>query len=181
VLESQFNNSQINEKDYFERKDELEMKLIFTGAKREELILNKSGYNSAINQIERAKLNLEYTKIRTPFNGVVGNFDLVVGQRINAGTPLLKLFSNQTMKIDINILESELNQITTGNSVEIEIPALKGEKFYGKVTRISPFIDVENRTSKVIVSIRNIDAKIKPGMFARVLIASNVKDPISPS
>lgn len=179
VLESQFNNSQINEKDYLERKDELEMKLIFTGAKREELILNKSGYNSAINQIERAKLNLEYTKIRTPFNGVVGNFDLVVGQRINAGTPLLKLFSNQTMKIDINILESELNQIKTGNSVEIEIPALKSEKFYGKVTRISPFIDVENRTSKVIVSIRNIDAKIKPGMFARVLIASNtLKDRI---
>lgn len=173
-LEQRYKNSIISEKEFNEKKNDLEMKLIFTGAKREELILNKSGYNAAINQVERAKLNLEYTNIIAPFSGAVGNLDLVVGQRITAGAPLFKLFSTYNMKIDINILESELNKITIGNNVEIEIPALKGEKFVGQVSRISPYIDIENRTSKVIISIRNIDSKIKPGMFARVLIASNI-------
>lgn len=171
-LENKYKNSLISESEYMKKKDELEMKLIFTGAKREELILNKSGYNAAINQIERARLNLEYTKIKAPFPGVIGNFDLVIGQRITSGESLFKLFSTQTMNIDINILESELNSINIGNSVEIEIPAIPDEKFIGKVSRISPYIDKENRTSKLVISIKNKDSKIKPGMFARVLIAS---------
>jgi HlyD family secretion protein len=171
-LETKYKNFQFTEKEYLDKKDELEMKLIFTGAKREELILNKSGYNAAINQIERARLNLEYTKIRVPFSGFVGNFDLVVGQRITSGEALFKLFSIQTMNIDINILESELNNIDIGNNVEIEIPAIPDEKFSGIVSKISPYIDKENRTSKVVISIKNKDSKIKPGMFARVLITS---------
>ncbi|MCB0744905.1 MAG: efflux RND transporter periplasmic adaptor subunit, partial [Ignavibacteriae bacterium] len=171
-LEKQYENSLITEEEYNEKKDELDMKLIFTGAKREELILNKSGYNAAINQIDKAKLNLDYTVIRAPFNGVIGNFDLVIGERIGAGDKLFKLFSTYTMKIDINILESELNKVSIGNNVEIEIPALPEEKFIGKVSQISPYIDTENRTSKIVLSIKNIDSKIKPGMFAKVLVAS---------
>ncbi len=171
-LELNYENKNLSKSEYELEKDDLEMKLIFTGAKREELILNKSGYNAAVNQIERAKLNLEYTKIRAPFNGVVGDFDLVVGQRIVNGNKLFKLFSTYIMNIDINILESELNKIEIGNDVEITIPAIPNEKFYGKVSRVSPYIDTESRTSKVVISIRNKDSKIKPGMFASVLIAS---------
>jgi len=171
-LEIKYKDSQLGENEYLKKKDELEMKLIFTGAKREELILNKSGFNAALNEIDRARLNLEYTKIKAPFGGVIGNFDLVVGQRIASGETLLKLFSTNTMNIDINILESELNKIKIGNSVDIEIPAIPNEKFAGKVSKISPYIDTENRTSRVVISIKNKDSKIKPGMFARVLIAS---------
>ncbi len=171
-LEIKYENSQLGEEEYLNKKDELEMKLIFTGAKREELILNKSGFNAAINQIDRARLNLEYTNIKAPFAGVVGDFDLIVGQRINSGEPLFKLFSTYTLNIEINILESELNKISLGNEVNIEIPAIPDEKFVGKVSRISPYIDIENRTSRVVISITNKDSKIKPGMFTRVLIAS---------
>ncbi|MBL1212914.1 MAG: efflux RND transporter periplasmic adaptor subunit [Ignavibacteriae bacterium] len=173
-LEKKYENSLISEKEYLEKKDELDLKLIFTGAKREELILNKSGYNAAINQIDKAKLKLDYTVIKAPFSGVIGNFDLVVGERIEAGNKLFKLFSTKTMKIDINILESELNKISIGNNVEIEIPALPGEAFTGEVSQISPYIDTENRTGKIVISIKNIDSKIKPGMFAKVLIASKI-------
>lgn len=171
-LEIKYENSQLSEGEYLNKKEELEMKLIFTGAKREELILNVSGYNAARNQIERARLNFEYTNIKAPFAGVVGDFDLVVGQRINSGESLFKLFSTYTLNIEINILESELNKISIGNEVDIEIPAIPDEKFIGKVSRISPYIDIENRTSRVVISITNKDSKIKPGMFARVLIAS---------
>jgi HlyD family secretion protein len=171
-IEKKYESNLISEKEYFERKDELDLKLIFTGAKRDELILNKSGYNAAINQIDKAKLKLDHTIIKAPFSGVIGNFDLVVGERIDAGNKLFKLFSTKTIKIDINILESELNKISIGNNVEIRIPALPGEAFTGEVSQISPYIDTENRTSKIVISIKNIDSKIKPGMFAKVLIAS---------
>ncbi|MBK8945429.1 MAG: efflux RND transporter periplasmic adaptor subunit [Ignavibacteriae bacterium] len=173
-LEEDYTNNQIAENEYLKLKEDLEMKLIFTGAKREELILNKSGYNAAINQIDRAKLNLEYTKIKAPFSGVIGNFDLVVGQRSTAGNTLFKLFSSSIMQISIDVLESELNKIKIGNKAEIEIPAFQSEKFIGKVERISPYIDTENRTCKVIISLKNIDHKVKPGMYVNVKITSNI-------
>ncbi|MFZ1288461.1 MAG: efflux RND transporter periplasmic adaptor subunit [Melioribacteraceae bacterium] len=173
-LEEDYTNNQIAENEYLKLKEDLEMKLIFTGAKREELILNKSGYNAAINQIDRAKLNLEYTKIKAPFSGVIGNFDLVEGQRSTAGNTLFKLFSSSIMQISIDVLESELNKIKIGNKAEIEIPALQSEKFIGKVERISPYIDTENRTCKVIISLKNIDHKVKPGMYVNVKITSNI-------
>ncbi len=178
-LEKKYNASEITEENYLKKKEDLDMKLIFTGAKREELILNKSGYNAALNQIERAKLNLEYTKIKAPFSGAIGNFDLVTGQRITGGQKLFKIFNMNTMKIDINILENELEKIKIGNNVKIEVPALNNENFVGTVTAISPYIDKDERTCKVVVSIKNKGSKLKSGMFAKVLIDSKTfKDQI---
>ncbi len=172
-LEKDFNDGKIDESKYTGLKDELDMKLIFTGAKREEVIQNKSGLTTAINAYKRAKLNYEYTKISAPFSGVVGDFDLVKGQRINIGQKLCKLFNTSTLKVDVGVLESDVIKIKTGNSVKIEIPSLTGKTFEGKVVNISPYIDKDSKTSKVSIQIKNNSDRLKPGMFVKVLIESN--------
>ncbi len=172
-LEKDRIEGKIDESKYDELKDELDMKLIFTGAKREEVIQNKSGLTTAINAYKRAKLNYEYTKISAPFNGVVGDFDLVKGQRINTGQKLCKLFNTNTIKIDVGVLESEVTKIKTGNIAKIEIPSLTGETYKGRVVNISPYIDKETKTCKVTIQIQNSSSKLKPGMFVKVFIESN--------
>jgi HlyD family secretion protein len=172
-LEKEFAEGKINEAKYNDLKNELDMKLIFSGAKREEVIQSKSGLTSAINSYKRAKLNYEYTKINAPFNGVVGDFDLVVGQRINAGQKLCRLFNTSTLKIDVGVLENDVAKVSIGSSAIIEIPSLPGETFYGSVINVSPFVDKETKTSKVTVQLQNKSNKLKPGMFAKVMLETN--------
>lgn len=172
-LDDAFKNNKISKTDFIKKRDELEMKIIFTGAKREDFILNKSGVSRATNVREKARLNLQHTELRAKYSGVIGNFNLVEGKRINAGEILFKLFDTHLMKIDVNILENEIAKIKLGNFVDIIIPAIQNEKFSGKVGRISPYIDAENGTCKVEIEINNTKQKIKPGMFAKVLIETS--------
>ena len=172
-LDNDYKNGKIDEIKYNNLKDELDMKLIFTGAKREEVIQNKSGLTSAINAYKRAKLNYEYTKITAPFSGVVGDFDLVKGQRINASQKLCKLFNTSVLKIDVGVLENDVTKIQVGNSAKIELPFLTGETFIGRVANISPYIDEQTKTCKVIIQIQNTSKKLKPGMFVNVSIEAN--------
>lgn len=172
-LDEDLKNGKISESKYNALKDELDMKLIFSGAKREEVIQNKSGLTTAINAYKRAKLNYEYTKILAPFNGVVGDFDLVSGQRINAGQKLCKLFNTSTLKIDVGVLENDVTKIKVGNIAKIEVPSVIGETFNGRVVNVSPYIDKETKTCKVTIQIQNSSNKLKPGMFVKVFIESN--------
>lgn len=169
-LEKDFALGKIDETKYNDLKNELDMKLIFTGAKREEVIQSKSGLTGAINLYKRAKLNYEYTKINSPFNASVGDFDLVAGQRINAGQKLCKLFNNSTLKIDIGVLENDISKVKIGGSAKVEVPSVEGESFSGHIVNISPYIDKETKTCKVTVQLQNISNKLKPGMFAKVLL-----------
>jgi multidrug efflux pump subunit AcrA (membrane-fusion protein) len=172
-LEKDFKDGKIDENIYESMHDDLDMKLIFTGAKKEEVMQSKSGLTAAINAYKKAKLNYEYTKINAPFNGVVGDFDLVNGQRINSGQKLCKLFNTSLLKIDVGVLENDITKIKIGNSAKVEIPSLSGESFTGKVISISPYIDKETKTCKVTVQIANNSNKLKPGMFVKVFIESN--------
>ncbi len=178
-LEKEYAEGKIDESKYNDLKNELEMKLIFSGAKREEIIQNKSGLTSAINNYKKAKLNLEYTKIIAPFSGQIGDFDLVVGQRVSAGQKLCKLFNTTNLNIDVGVLESDISKINIGNRSIIEIPSLNNQKFYGSVIYVSPFIDKDTKTCKVTTRIQSISNKIKPGMFAKVLVETeNLKNRI---
>ena len=169
-LEEELKSKRIEEKKYNEQRDELDMKLLFSGAKREEVVLNKSGLTAAINSYKRAKLNFEYTKINAPFGGVVGDFDLVKGQRISAGQKLCKLFNNSVLRIDVGVLESDAAKINLGGSAKIEVPSVPGKIFEGRVVNISPYIDKETKTCKVTVHVQNGSSRIKPGMFVKVNI-----------
>lgn len=176
-LEEKYKTKKIDEKQYDEIRNELDMRLLFSGAKREEVVLNKSGLTTAINSYKRAKLNFEYTKIIAPFNGIVGDFDLVKGQRINSGQKLCRLFNNSALRIDVGVLETDVAKININGSAKVEIPSVPGQTFTGKVVNVSPFIDKETKTCKVTIQIQNSSNKLKPGMFVKVNIeTSNLRN-----
>ncbi|NLT50647.1 MAG: efflux RND transporter periplasmic adaptor subunit [Ignavibacteria bacterium] len=178
VVNEEYKNSKINDVRYNELIDSLELALLFTGAKREELVLNSSGLTSAMNAVKKARLNLEYTKITAPFSGVIGDFNLVVGQRINAGAKLLKLFNVSKLLIDVGILESEILDLVIGSSAEIQFPAIPGKVFHGTVKYISPYIDANTKTCTVTLVFDNKNNLIKSGMFANVKLVSKVLEDI---
>lgn len=173
-LEMRFKNHNISEEEYLNEKEKLDLALLFTGAKRDEVLLNKSGMTNAINAINRAKLNLSYTEITAPFNGVIGDFNLVPKKRINAGEKLFKLLDISKLKVEVGILENEIINIKVGNKAEVRLSAIPSKTFVGKVVHINPLIDPETKTCRVTVEIPNSDREIKHGMFASVKIESEI-------
>lgn len=173
-LESQVKDKMISEDEYLNTKEKLDLALLFTGAKRDEVLLNKSGMTNALNGINRAKLNLSYTEITAPFSGVIGDFNLVPKQRINAGEKIFKLLDISRLKVEIGILENEITSIKVGNKAEVKLNALPGKTYYGKVIHVNPLIDPETKTCRVTVEIPNSDQGIKPGMYASVNIESEI-------
>lgn len=173
-LQKLFNDKKITEEDYIKNKDKLELSLIFTGAKRDDVILNKSGMTNAINAVNRAKLNLSYTEIFAPFNGVVANFDLVENKRVNAGEKLFDLLDVSRLKVEVGVLESEINKIMIGSKAKLKLNAVPDKIYTGKVIQINPLVDPETKTCRVTVEIMDKDNSIKPGMFASVSIEAEI-------
>ncbi len=169
-LDNDFKAGKVARDEYEKKSDDLLADMIMSGAKRKDIAADKSNLTSARNEKQRAELNLEYTKIKAPFAGVIGDVDLVNGQRINAGSKLFKIFDTSTLKVEVRVLENEVASLEVGNYAEVMVNSIPGEKFAGRVVNISPNIDTETKTCKVIIEMQNLSSKIKPGMFATVNI-----------
>lgn len=176
LLEKKFSDKQIDAKDYLTQKDDLDLALIFTGAKRDEVMENKSGVAQRINAMNRAKLNLSYTEIEAPFDGIIADCELVPNQHVNSGAALCKLLDDSSFRIEVGLIESEIIHIKNGSQAKVMIPSIPGAVFRGKVVNINPRIDEETKTCRVTIEIPNTDGRIKSGMFANVLIQSETLD-----
>lgn len=173
-LDRIFEEKRITDEEYLIRKENLDLALLFTGARRDEVMLNKSGMTNAINAINRARLNLSYTEIKAPFSGVIADFNFVPGARVNAGEKLFRLLDISRLKVEVGILENEIRFIKTGSRCEIKLSALPDKLYKGKVIYINPLVDSETKTCRVTIEIPNPDSNIKTGMFASVNIESEI-------
>lgn len=96
------------------------------------------GYEALQAQVSQAQLNLDYTKIKAPSNGVIARKSVEQGMLAPMGTPLLGFVSSEERWVVANFKETELPDIKIGNKVDIKIDALPGRKFTGHVESLSP-------------------------------------------
>ena len=88
--------------------------------------------------LEMAKLNLSYTIITAPYDGVMGRRLIQEGQLLQQpGMQVATIVSNEEKWVTANFLEKQMSNITIGKKVTMEADALGGEKFEGIVTAIS--------------------------------------------
>ena len=150
-----------NAKASFERSDELYK---YGGE-------SKASWEAVKTQYEVAKLTyenlLENTTLVSPISGVItarnyDNGDMVAGQ------PIFVVQQISPAKVVISVSENLYSYLKKGMPVSIELDALPGQTFEGKVHRITPSIDAATHTFPVEIVIPNGKEQIKPGMYARV-------------
>ena len=150
-----------NAKASFERSDELYK---FGGE-------SKASWEAVKTQYEVAKLTyenlLENTTLVSPISGVItarnyDNGDMVASQ------PIFVVQQISPAKVVISVSENLYSYLKKGMPVSIELDALPGQTFEGKVHRITPSIDAATHTFPVEIVIPNGKEQIKPGMYARV-------------
>ncbi len=88
--------------------------------------------------VARALRDLSFAEIRAPFDGVVGNKAVEVGQYVQPGTRLLAVVALDRVYIDANFKETQLADIKPGQRVDVEVDALGGGKVEGVVRSIAP-------------------------------------------
>ncbi len=123
--------------------------------------------------VQRAERNLERTSVKAPYSGYVADLDVSVGEYISGSTQLLTLLDLSTMRVRVDVLESEIAPLKPGRKAEIEFTALKGQVFKGTVVSVNPIINAQTRTGRVTLELSNPEGKITSGMFARARIFSN--------
>lgn len=134
--------------------------------------------------LNAAELDLKYTTIRSPVNGIVVARNIEVGQTVAASfaTPNLFLIALDLtkMQVDTNVSESDIGGITEGKDATFTVDAYPGVPFAGTIrqVRLAP-INVQNVvTYNVVVGVDNKDLRLKPGMTANVSIVVAQRDQV---
>lgn len=135
---------------------------------------NLTGLAQAELNVEKAKIQLDYTEVLAPFSGIIDlGVNGTVGQYMSQGTLIGKLVNQEKIKIKIDVLESVISQIKENQSVIIYHFGMDTLK--GVITGISPLISTQNRTGKVIAIADNKINQYKSGMSVNIKIITGIE------
>lgn len=129
--------------------------------------------------IDRDEVGLKFEKapVESPLTGTVGRVYVDIGSNVTVTTPIALIADTAKAEIDLSVPENYLPKIAAGQKAVIEVDSCPGREFIGKVTRISPIVDLQTRTAPIEITIDNEDRCLQSGMFAKVnLIIEEHKD-----
>jgi membrane fusion protein (multidrug efflux system) len=116
--------------------------------------------------LDQAALNLQYTKVVAPVNGIVSDRTVEVGQNVAPGQELMKVINLDDVWITANFKETQLRDMRPGQPVTIEVDA-NGRKYNGKVDSIAgasgarfSLLPPENATGNYVKVVQRIPVKI---------------------
>ena len=132
-------------------------------------------------QVQQATLDLKKsllkdTRIAAPFGGAVGTRTLSPGQVISKNTAITWLVDIDPVKVEINVPERFLSQLSVGQTIELTVSAFPNRKFKGELFFISPQVDPGTRTAMVKAKIPNHEFELKPGMFANLDLTLKIRE-----
>ncbi|MDX1945931.1 MAG: efflux RND transporter periplasmic adaptor subunit [Pirellulaceae bacterium] len=132
-------------------------------------------------EVQRLSEQFERHTMFAPFNGFVTTEHTEVGQWVMQGDPVAEIVELDKVDVEIAVLEDYVAQLDPDADVQIEVPALPGQQFVGRIALVVPQADAKARTFPVKVRIENQvvggQPLLKAGMFARVSLP--VGQPVS--
>jgi len=122
-------------------------------------------------RIEAQRALIAKKTIRAPFAGALGIRKANLGQYVSPGTPLVTLQSLDPIYANFALPEQRLGILAVGLPVTASVDAFPGSAFEGRITAIEPRVDENTRSFNVQATFRNTNARLQPGLSARVHIA----------
>ena len=133
--------------------------------------------NAAHAQVDLARVNLENTRVRAPFDGTVLRKDAEVGEIVapsSAGggltrTAIVTMADLGSLEVEVDVNEAYIAQIRNEQAARITLDAYPDTSFSGRVRQVVPTADRQKATVQVKVSILDRDRRILPEMGAKVV------------
>ena len=143
--------------------------------------LEEKGFNSRVRlaearaQIELARASLKSvrieladTKIRAPFDGVINNQYIEIGDFVSKGQDIFRIVDLDPLEITGFVTEKNIMQLNIGSKTEISF--INGSKIEGELTYIASAADEQTRTFEIEISVPNEGYLIKEGITAEITI-----------
>jgi membrane fusion protein (multidrug efflux system) len=118
--------------------------------------------------LELARLNLSYTIVRAPYSGRLGRKNILNGQQVQPGQPLVSIINENDKWITANYKETQVADMYIGQPVEIRVDAIAGKVFKGKVIAIAgstgsrfSLLPPDNSTGNFVKIIQRVPVKIE--------------------
>ena len=127
-------------------------------------------------QVALAQAQLSRMKVMAPFDGTVGIRTVDVGEYVRDGADIVNLEDLSVLNMDFRLPERYLTRIRTGQTVEVTLDAVPGQRFTAKVEALDVQVDADGRALLVRARMADRSGLLKPGMFARGRVIFSVRE-----
>ena len=128
-------------------------------------------------RVAMARKALDDTVVRAPFDGVVGERLVSVGDYVTRGTKVASVMRVSPLRLELTVPAQYVTAVAVGSAVSLEVDAMPGETFVGQVRFVSPALRSDTRALVVEAVVDNADGRLKPGLFATARIEQAAKTP----
>ncbi len=162
---------------YVELQKTVESREAALGEARNQAAMQIAAVQARRTEIQVAREPLSDTRIYAPFDGVVAERQVALGQYVRDNTPLLTLVQIDPLRLRARVPESAAAAVRLGMPIEFQTDAHPGMKFQSTVTDVSPVLDPASRTLTAEALVPNRSLVLKPGMFAKIIVVVAEKSP----
>jgi membrane fusion protein, multidrug efflux system len=128
-------------------------------------------------RLDELRITLANTTIPSPVEGFVARRAADPGAFVSQNAPVIDVVDIRRVRLVVNVVEKDLRQVKDGDPASVGVDAFPGENFSGRIARVAPVLDPATRTAPIEIEIPNPGYRLKPGMYARVVIVTgNKKD-----
>jgi len=146
---------------------------VLAGNRREDVAAVYTNLTQREQQVEKALLQVERTRVVAPFTGRVADLQVEQGQHVGTGTHLLTLLQDNRMKVSVDVLEADLVHIRPQVTANVVVPSYSDEVFQGYVHAVNPSVDPTTGTGRVTVALQNPGGRLVSGLYADVALETN--------
>ena len=150
---------------------------------QQELDERQSTYTQDVSNLAAADANVRrlnqlesFKRIVAPFDGVVTQRNVDVGDLIDAGSgtsrALFALAQSDPLRVYVQMPQAYSQNVKVGQEVVVTQAELPGKQFHGTITHISGAIDVPTRSLQIEVRLPNADGALRPGAYVQVAVPS---------
>jgi len=131
--------------------------------------------DAQINEVLATGRPTRTVTLTAPASGFVIDKKVVEGQSIQAGAELYTIADLSDVWVEAQLREEDAGRIGIGAPATLQFTSYPGQPFTGRVTYIDPMLGEQSRTVKARVTVPNSDGRIKPGMYATVILSSSTQ------
>jgi len=123
---------------------------------------------AAQSRLARARNDLTYATLTAPASGTIALVQADVGQVVAAGTPVLRLARGGEHEIEVNVPESRIGQMASGQTAKVRLLSLPDVEITARLREIASVADMQTRTYRVRLALPELPAAARLGMTASV-------------
>jgi RND family efflux transporter MFP subunit len=115
--------------------------------------------------------------VRAPFEGIVDQRFVSVGDYVVRGTKVASVMRTTPLRVELTVPGQYISTIAAGRSVSLEVDAYPGRTFTGRIRYVSPGVQADSRALIIEAVVPNETAELKPGQFATARIEQASQTP----